>query len=224
MTVDPPTLPVIDISPYLSATGSKQDRAATAKALHEACRDVGFLYLRVSPFLSEEEMKEALDLGHEFFQRPPEEKDQISLTKGFGARGYQRLRQNVTLGAADHHEGLDMYAPSPYPADAQRPLAGENQWPEHPAKLEPTLKKWIEKMKVLGEAVMHGMADGLGMNEEEWKDLWGKCDNGFWSMRVIGESGLEQCMLMARVPTASGWSRGQVMRRAQRLRMLDVGV
>lgn len=187
MTVDPPTLPVIDIAPYLSPAGSKQDRAATAKALHEACRDVGFLYLRVAPYLTDAEMTAALDLGREFFHRPQEEKERIRLDNGDGARGYQRLHQNVTLGLADHHEGLDMYAPSPYPAGEKQPLAGENQWPETPAELRPTMERWIAKMKVLGEAVMHGMADGLGMSDEEWADLWGKCDDGFWSMRVIGE-------------------------------------
>lgn len=29
--------------------------------------------------------------------------------------GYQRLKQNITMSKADHHEGLDFYADAPYP-------------------------------------------------------------------------------------------------------------
>lgn len=102
----------------------------------------------------------------------------------------------MTQGKADHHEGLDMYAPSPYPAtpeNAKRPLGGENQYPVNPPELKPTLIAWTDTMKVLGEAVMHGMCDGLGMTEEEWKDMWAINDNSFWSMRVIGEPHKDRC-------------------------------
>lgn len=188
MTVDAPSLPVIDITPYLSDSGNKEERAAVAKALNQACRDVGFFYLRITSFLSDDELKEVLALGHEFFQRPHEEKLKIRLEVGDGIRGYQPMLQNANYGLPDHQEGLDFYAPSPYPPGEKRPLAGENQWPENPAKLRPALEQWTEKMKILGKAVMRGMADGLGMSEEEWRDLWALCENSFWSMRVIGES------------------------------------
>ena len=32
------------------------------------------------------------------------------------------------------------------------------------------------------------MAEGLGMTNEEWKELRSQVDNSFWVMRVIGES------------------------------------
>lgn len=204
----PETLPIITIAPYLptlAANHSDTDRAATAKALHEACRDIGFLYLNVDGFVSPDEMQNALDLAREFFHRPQEEKDDILLTKADGARGelacwvnyhpltctgYQRLRQNVTMGKADHHEGLDMYAPSPFPdtpENAKRHLGGANQYPVNPPALKPLLEDWIVKMKTLGEAVMHGMCDGLGMDEKEWQDMWAINNDSFWSMRLIGE-------------------------------------
>ncbi|WVQ77994.1 hypothetical protein IAT38_000075 [Cryptococcus sp. DSM 104549] len=201
------TLPIIDPSPYLpshlSSSSTPASRAASASALHAACRDIGFFYLRIPEwFLSPEEMEEPLELGREFFGRPEEEKWDIRLEKSDGVRGYQKLHQNITQGKADHHEGLDLYAPSPYPPSATPqdpntplpPLAGPNQWPAQPAVFKPKMEKWIEKMQVLGMAVMHGMADGLGMDEGEWAELRGTVDNSFWVMRVIGYPPLPEGM------------------------------
>lgn len=98
------------------------------------------------------------------------------------------MHQNVTQGKADHHEGIDFYAPSPYgPQDSKKPLGGENQWPRNPTSLRPRMETWIDKTKILGKAVMHAMCDGLGMTPEEWTEMWALNDNSFWSMRIIGE-------------------------------------
>ncbi|ODO11572.1 hypothetical protein I350_00353 [Cryptococcus amylolentus CBS 6273] len=199
-----PALPIIDPAPYLSTSSGPAQvsaKAATAKAIHEACRDIGFFYIRVpDDFLSDHEMKEVLELGREFFHRPEEEKMRIRLEESDNVRGYQKLHQNVTQGKADHHEGLDLYAPSPYPATssnnglALRPLEGPNQWPTNPPSFKPRMEEWINKMKVLGLAVMHAMADGLDMDEAEWKELKGCVDDSFWVMRVIGYPPLPEGM------------------------------
>ena len=52
--------------------------------------------------------------------------------------------------------------------------------------MKSVLGMWTEKMKVLGMAVMEGMADGLGMRDDEWRELKGLVDESFWVMRVIG--------------------------------------
>ncbi|WWD19468.1 hypothetical protein CI109_103928 [Kwoniella shandongensis] len=205
-----PTLPIIDPTPYLPTTTTPNtahagDRARTAKALHEACRDVGFFYLRVDNYLTKEELDEVLVLAREFFGRSKEEKEQIGLDETDRVRGYQRLHQNVTQGKADHHEGLDLYAPNPYPPREQpttngdgnegrplRPLEGPNLWPSKPEQFKPKMEQWIEKMKVLGMAVMRGMADGLGMSEVEGEGLRACVDESFWVMRVIGYPPLPQ--------------------------------
>ncbi|WRT70399.1 uncharacterized protein IL334_007397 [Kwoniella shivajii] len=209
------SLPIIDPLPYLPSSSllphvisevSEIDlaerRKETAVKIHEACRDIGFFYLRVDSYLTKSDMDQALDLGREFFDRPNGEKESISLENSDGVRGYQKLHQNVTQGKADHHEGLDFYAPSPYsprspstPSSSTsnsngnprlRPLEGHNQWPIRPEDFQVKLEKWVEKMKILGNAVMHAMADGLGMNQDEWEELDGMVDNSFWVMRVIG--------------------------------------
>ena len=52
--------------------------------------------------------------------------------------------------------------------------------------MKSVLQLWIKKMNVLGMAVMQGMADGLGMRDDEWKELKGLVAESFWVMRVIG--------------------------------------
>lgn len=65
------------------------------------------------------------------------------------------MKENVTNGKADNHEGLDLYASVASP-DKSKPLHGENQWPSDAdvpgfrAKFE----RWVEKMKALGMIVM----------------------------------------------------------------------
>ncbi|KAG8692574.1 hypothetical protein FRC08_009683, partial [Ceratobasidium sp. 394] len=44
---DADTLPIIDIAPYLPGQNDPNARAATAAALHAACRDFGFFYLDI---------------------------------------------------------------------------------------------------------------------------------------------------------------------------------
>lgn len=86
----PETLPIISIAPYLPATAAQHsdaDRAAVAKAMHEACRDIGFFYLNITPFVKQEDMTAELEMAREFFHRPEAEKDEILLTKADGARG-----------------------------------------------------------------------------------------------------------------------------------------
>lgn len=35
------------------------------------------------------------------------------------------------------------------------------------------------------------MAVGLGMSQDEWKDMRSKVDNSFWVMRIIGMQGFD---------------------------------
>lgn len=179
-------LPIIDIGPYLDPTQpSSLERAAVSTALHDACVEYGFFYLDISKYVDPSEPEELTQLAREFFFLPQEEKDIISITNQDNARGYQRLKENVTNGKADNHEGIDFYRPVENP-DKSKTLWGENQWPSVPGTFRQKYEQWIEKMKKLGMVVMKAMADGLGLNDDEWKELRAQVDDNFWVMRVIG--------------------------------------
>ncbi|KDR82681.1 hypothetical protein GALMADRAFT_220671 [Galerina marginata CBS 339.88] len=178
-------LPIIDIAPFLnSEAGDDNKRAETASALHSACVEYGFFYLNIEAFVDLSEPEELARLGREFFALPQEEKDKLSLKNQDFARGYARLKENVTNGKADNHEGVDFYKPVENP-DKTKPVWGENQWPSIPTFRE-KYEKWVEKMKALGLVLMEAMSIGLGMTSGEWQELRSQVDDSFWVMRVIG--------------------------------------
>ncbi|KXN88170.1 hypothetical protein AN958_07629 [Leucoagaricus sp. SymC.cos] len=177
-------LPIIDVAPLLNEGSSPEARKETANALHNACMNYGFFYLNIAAYVNPKEPEELARLGREFFGLPLEEKDEISLSKQDHARGYQRLKENVTNGKADNHEGIDFYKPVEDP-DKTKPLWGENQWPTVPTFRE-KYEVWVEKMKKLGLIVMEAMAEGLGMTKAEWAELRAQVNDSFWVMRIIG--------------------------------------
>ncbi|TFK74880.1 Clavaminate synthase-like protein [Pluteus cervinus] len=180
------SLPIIDIAPFLSDKPEDQEaRRLTANAVHLACRDYGFFYLNLSSYVDSAEPEYLTTLGRRFFSLPQEEKDRIRLANEDHARGYARLKENVTNGKADNHEGIDFYRPVEKP-DKTKPLWGENQWPAKPVDFKEKYEVWVEKMKKLGLIVMEAMAMGLGMTQDEWKELRSQVDDSFWVMRVIG--------------------------------------
>jgi isopenicillin N synthase-like dioxygenase len=165
-------LPIIDIAPWVNGYDHKDSgRLSTAAAIHDACLEYGFFYLDITSFVAPEEPEELSRLAHEFFGLPQEEKDKISLNKQDRARGalqsqmlssfadlcpllgYQRLKENITLGLADNQEAIDLYHPVENP-DKGKLLWGENQWPSIPEFRE-KYEAWIDKMKALGLIVMH---------------------------------------------------------------------
>lgn len=93
------SLPIITIAPYLpsdsiappgkTSTPCREPvtREQVARAVHLACRDVGFFYLDVESFIRLDEMREVLDLGRDFFSLPGGDKEEIGLEKSDGIRG-----------------------------------------------------------------------------------------------------------------------------------------
>lgn len=168
------SLPIINIAPYLTP-GNRAGRISTSAALHAACLEYGFFYLDISSYVDPSEPEELTRLAREFFALPVEEKEKIALRHQDRARGkhlrllfsfsnikvfdpslcrlgYARLKENVTNGKADNHEGIDFYRPVDNP-DKTKPLWGENQWPDIPG-FKDKYDQWVEKMKKLGIIVM----------------------------------------------------------------------
>lgn len=177
------TLPIIDIAPWIEGHDHK-GRLSTAAAIHAACLEYGFFYLDITSYIDPSEPEELSRLAHQFFDLPQEEKDVISFSNQDYARGYQRLKENITEGKTDNHEAIDFYRPVDNP-DKTKLLWGENQWPSTPEFRE-KYEAWINKMKTLGLIVMHAMAVGLGMADAEWEDLKALVDDSFWVQRIIG--------------------------------------
>jgi isopenicillin N synthase-like dioxygenase len=88
VSLPPISLPIIDISPYLSEKPSDlAKRSLVSAALHKACVQYGFFYLDISSYLDPHEPEELAALAKAFFSLPEEEKDRIALRHGDHARG-----------------------------------------------------------------------------------------------------------------------------------------
>lgn len=97
-----PSLPIIDISPFLSPAADTVTKEKTARSLYTACHDVGFFYL-TGHGIPAETQQAVLDAAREFFLNANEQEKAAIVRKevgegGDGARGWQRLGENVTMG------------------------------------------------------------------------------------------------------------------------------
>jgi isopenicillin N synthase-like dioxygenase len=201
-------LPIIDISSFLDTTSSKEARKTTAKAINAACINYGFFYL-TGHGIPVSKLDQVISLARDFFDLPLGEKNKIKRFDaggsegGDGARGYQGLGENVTGGLQDMQEAIDWYAE--WPADKKEPgdgapgsvktLQGPNLWPSQPADLKSVYLDYIERVKKVGEALVHAMGVALDLGPstpnstpttEDEEIFVRNCSDSFWVMRMIG--------------------------------------
>jgi isopenicillin N synthase-like dioxygenase len=82
-------LPVIDLAPFVSG-GSADQRRAVAKALREACIDIGFFYL-AGHGIAQSEFDAVIAAGHRFFELPLGEKMKLHSNNSSERLGYRPL-------------------------------------------------------------------------------------------------------------------------------------
>lgn len=207
------SLPIIDISPFLSPTSTPSARHATATALDTACTTYGFFYL-TGHGIPTSKLDEVISLAREFFLLPLSEKNKIKrhpaggVEGGDGARGYQAIGENVTKGRRDMHEAVDLYREWDHAPREEgmggngtcKMLQGPNLWPEEPRELKEVFEGYVEALQGVGKAVVRAMGLALGLAEEAGKDgseedeevFVRATEKSFWVMRMIGYPKLER--------------------------------
>ena len=190
------TLPLIDISPFLSSTPlDPQARKRCADDIYKACVLTGFFYL-TNHGIPQAQTDAVLSMGRDFFlNSSAEEKEAIVREKvgtgnGDGARGWQPVRDNMTGGKRDWQEAVDLYrepnesdnvgARTGPPYDF---LMGKNLWPQRPQALKETYEDYIANVLQLGGRVVTAMGAALDIDEGIFSRQTKK---SFWGMRLIG--------------------------------------
>lgn len=192
------SLPIIDISAFLDRKVSNEAIQETASAISSACRDFGFFYL-VGHGIPIATTDRIISLARSFFlDNSDGEKFAIVRREvhegGDGARGYQRVGENVTIGKRDWHEAIDLYAEWDEAGGEEvhgqdGTCMGKNQWPQKPPELRQVYEEYIGSLKEVGNAVVRAMGHGLGLPDsgEESKDVFANnTKKSFWVMRLIG--------------------------------------
>jgi isopenicillin N synthase-like dioxygenase len=159
-------LPTIDIAPLLNPNATADVRAAVARQIDAACRTNGFFSIighGVDPLLQDRLETAAQD----FFDRSEQTKAEIAMSKAGSAwRGWFPVGGELTSGIPDRKEGI--YFGLEHPPDhprvaAETALHGPNQFPAGEAVLRDTVLEWLATMRTVADAVMSGIARGLGI-------------------------------------------------------------
>src|ERR1700712_1188776 len=160
-------IPVIDISPL--AGGSPAQAQAVAKALGQACRDVGFFYISghgVPAAL----MKRVFDISAAFFTGPASIREAVSFSGPGDNRGYIRLGgETLDPGKPpDVKEAFNIGLELP-PEDpemvARAPFRAANLWPDMP-DFRDTMLDYFHRVWRLGRDLHRGFALDLGLEAD----------------------------------------------------------
>ncbi|NKY17330.1 isopenicillin N synthase family dioxygenase [Tsukamurella spumae] len=152
------TVPVLDLS--LLDTEPERFDGAVRAAAHE----VGFFYL-TGHGVPQERIDEVLALARAFFDLPQADKDAIAMTNSPHFRGYTRLGGELTRGAVDWREQIDIgheaAAPSASGPDYLN-LIGPNQWPAALPALRPAMERWDADLARVSRTLLRSWARSLG--------------------------------------------------------------
>lgn len=150
-------LPVVDVGALVRGAHD----ATAAAALDRAARELGFFYVvghGVDPSLEARLEVTARDL----FARPEVAKERIAMRHGGPAwRGWFPLHAELTSGRPDEKEGI--YFGAELPPGDDPPMHGPNLFPDEVPELRGAVLEWLDAMAALGQAILRGLALGLGL-------------------------------------------------------------
>ncbi|RUX98008.1 MULTISPECIES: isopenicillin N synthase family oxygenase [unclassified Mesorhizobium] len=169
----PRIVPVLDLSRL--EQGASEYRTFLLD-LRTAARDVGFFYLS-GHGISASEIDDVLDASRRFFALPEADKLAIEMVKSQQFRGYTRAGGELTRGAADWREQLDIgverqpIAQGPGIAPWTR-LQGPNQWPSALPELKPALLAWQTKATAVAIRLLKAFALSLDQPEDAFDAIY----------------------------------------------------
>eukprot|EP00041_Stephanoeca_diplocostata_P041605 m.8422 g.8422 ORF g.8422 m.8422 type:complete len:360 (+) comp6354_c0_seq2:419-1498(+) len=168
-------IPVISIQAILKDAGRSwptTERPAAsecneiASMIGDACRDVGFFYIR-DHGVDEELVNALFRDSQRFFAQPKEEKEKIRMeNSGLHWKGWFELGGELTAGKIDHKEGIyfgDELPPDHAAVVARRPMHGPNLFPS--AEAFPQFKRnvlaYLDAMERVSFALLRAIAVSL---------------------------------------------------------------
>ena len=177
-------IPIIDISPLLGPFDGPKSVRSTAKKIRNACKNVGFFYVK-NHQIPQDHLDDVVLVMQEFFNLPEEEKLKIHISKSDAFRGYTPLGKELTNAKYDWHEcvdfGLDI-EPNQAEVIAGNQLMGPNQWPDSQPNFRKVLEKHWGLMIGLGRKITEGLAISLGLDKNKFAPFMSKSHS---FMRIV---------------------------------------
>ena len=157
---------MIDVAALLDPTASKAALADAAEQIDAACRSVGFFSI-VGHHIPVDLQQRLEAASHAFFSLSELDKGQIAMaTAGSAWRGWFPVGGELTSGRPDRKEGIYFgaeHAPDHPRVLAATPLHGANLFPDGSGDLRAVVLEWLDTLRPIADAVMRGMALGLGL-------------------------------------------------------------
>lgn len=184
------TVPTIDFSPFQG--GSDEEKRAVARAVGEACENIGF-FLASGHGVDEALIQKTYAAARAFFDMPHEEKVKIQRSSPEISRGYNLLKSQSlshSLGIVappDLQESVNIgpldAADTPYFTEGFGAVHfAPNRWPERPADFRPNSEAYYRAMERLARTIMSSFALALDLDETFFDD---KIDKHVSSLRFI---------------------------------------
>lgn len=156
-------LPILDLRDFTDAGLSSQLRFVTR--LREVAHKEGFFYLR-GHGVPQAKADQVFRLARAFFNLPREQKQAVHMANSPHFRGYTAAGEEITRGARDWREQLDIGAERPAlpwgdAEQAWRRLQGPNQWPAQLPELKPALLAWQERLTYVAQHLLEALALAL---------------------------------------------------------------
>lgn len=184
------TVPLIDISPFL--TGSPASQGDVARAVADACEDIGFFAI-TGHGVSADVTNRLRELSHEYFGLPEDEKARAIHPVPGTPRGHRIFAGEAlgkTTGADDapadfkefYHFGRDSWPADDYhcgPEGSRYFIP--NIWPERPAGFADAAMAYYRETEKLSFVMMRIAALALDLPEEFFQD---KINEHVTAMRI----------------------------------------
>ncbi|MGH3584225.1 MAG: isopenicillin N synthase family dioxygenase, partial [Mycobacterium sp.] len=152
-------LPVVDL---------RDEPAALRERLRSVAHEVGFFHL-AGHGVPDDLTARVLASARALFALPQPDKDAVAMVNSPHFRGYTRLGGELTGGAVDWREQIDIgpeRVPLRNPAEPYLRLQGPNQWPPALPDLPGIIAQWDAALADVGRRLLRHFAVSLGSPED----------------------------------------------------------
>lgn len=158
-SLDRSLVPLIDLGPLRDGSAPMQ----VAQALHQASRDIGFLYV-TNHGIDLDFLEQARSLALQFFRQPLDDKLRVAISpqhRGFLRIGAARMEDDARPDLKESFVWGMEDANGQAPRD--HALRGDNRWPADMPALRTAALRYLADAERVARVLLEGFALGLGL-------------------------------------------------------------